>query len=83
MPAIANECQCVMEENDNNEPATMPKDTNDSPSCPICLSLFENNQLISTPDSCKHMFCVECLQEWSKVSVKLLSFLLFCFHIEK
>jgi PHD and RING finger domain-containing protein 1 len=36
-----------------------------SEKCPICLISF-SNQEIGTPESCDHMFCVECIQEWSK-----------------
>ncbi|VEN39205.1 unnamed protein product [Callosobruchus maculatus] len=33
--------------------------------CPICLLRFKNQE-VGTPESCDHMFCLECLQEWSK-----------------
>ncbi|XP_044258183.1 PHD and RING finger domain-containing protein 1 isoform X2 [Tribolium madens] len=36
-----------------------------SEKCPICLISF-TNQEIGTPESCDHMFCVDCIQEWSK-----------------
>lgn len=36
-----------------------------SEKCPICLISF-TNQEVGTPESCDHMFCVECIQEWSK-----------------
>ena len=35
--------------------------------CPICLSLMKN-QLLARPVECKHNFCLECIEEWSKVS---------------
>ena len=34
------------------------------PNCAICLGALENK---SFTDSCFHMFCFVCLQEWSKV----------------
>ncbi|CAH1991650.1 unnamed protein product [Acanthoscelides obtectus] len=36
-----------------------------SDKCPICLLRFKNQE-VGTPESCDHMFCLECLQEWSK-----------------
>jgi PHD and RING finger domain-containing protein 1 len=33
--------------------------------CPICLS-FMKNQLLARPIECKHEFCLECIEEWSK-----------------
>ncbi|EEZ99116.2 PHD and RING finger domain-containing protein 1 isoform X2 [Tribolium castaneum] len=36
-----------------------------SEKCPICLISF-TNQEIGTPESCDHLFCVDCIQEWSK-----------------
>ena len=38
-----------------------------SEKCPICLRSF-TTQEIGTPEACDHSFCVDCLQEWSKVS---------------
>ena len=34
--------------------------------CPICLCTFKNQES-AKPDVCDHKFCLECLQEWSKV----------------
>lgn len=39
------------------------------PNCPICLSTFDG--FISSPDVCQHKFCLDCLQEWSKVNLYL------------
>lgn len=36
--------------------------------CPICLCNFRNNTVIANPNVCEHVFCLDCLQEWSKVS---------------
>ena len=36
--------------------------------CPICLSLMKH-QLLARPVECKHNFCLECIEEWSKVSL--------------
>ncbi|XP_059145558.1 PHD and RING finger domain-containing protein 1-like isoform X1 [Physella acuta] len=35
--------------------------------CPICLNRLRN-QDFGTPESCDHCFCLECIQEWSKVT---------------
>ena len=35
--------------------------------CPICLMSLKG-QLLGTPDSCQHVFCLECIREWSNVS---------------
>lgn len=32
--------------------------------CPICLFIFSSQQ-IGTPDTCEHVFCSDCLAEWS------------------
>ncbi|CAF0943076.1 unnamed protein product [Brachionus calyciflorus] len=37
-----------------------------SQNCPICLCNFDFNSQLSSPDVCQHIFCLECLQEWSK-----------------
>lgn len=34
--------------------------------CPVCLNRFRD-QDVGTPEACDHMFCLECIQEWSKV----------------
>lgn len=41
-------------------------DNEQSEKCAICLSKF-TGQDIATPETCDHMFCLECLQEWAKV----------------
>ena len=38
--------------------------------CPICLNKFKD-QDIAIPSSCNHEFCLECLEEWSKVIIFL------------
>nr|CAB3265881.1 protein SCAF11 [Phallusia mammillata] len=35
------------------------------PSCPICLNDFAH-QHIGVPANCKHIFCVDCILEWTK-----------------
>jgi PHD and RING finger domain-containing protein 1 len=37
----------------------------DSEKCPICLVTFAEQE-IGTPEYCEHIFCVGCLEEWSK-----------------
>lgn len=38
-------------------------------SCPICLNGLALGQDIGTPDGCEqtHHFCLDCIEEWSKV----------------
>ncbi len=38
--------------------------------CPICLSSFKD-QNWAKPDVCEHKFCLECIEEWSSVSVSI------------
>lgn len=47
-----------------------PPSPNSVPTCYICLNEFEG-QDIGTPENCEriHFFCLECLEEWSKVSI--------------
>lgn len=47
--------------------AAIDSDSSDGQSdkCPICL-ISLRTQEIGTPEACDHMFCVECIQEWSK-----------------
>ncbi|XP_032222510.1 PHD and RING finger domain-containing protein 1 isoform X3 [Nematostella vectensis] len=48
----------------DNDDATM----SNSAQCPVCLmSLSE--QKLGTPNSCMHVFCLECILEWSKNAV--------------
>ncbi|XP_072495632.1 PHD and RING finger domain-containing protein 1 isoform X2 [Notamacropus eugenii] len=37
----------------------------DAESCPICLNVFRD-QVVGTPESCAHYFCLDCIVEWSK-----------------
>lgn len=45
-----------------------PLSPNSVPTCYICLNEFDG-QDVGSPDSCEniHFFCLECLEEWSKV----------------
>ena len=38
----------------------------DAERCAVCLSRFKG-QDVGTPESCDHVFCLECIQEWSRV----------------
>jgi len=33
--------------------------------CPICLIEF-TDQLVGQPENCQHLFCLDCIKEWSK-----------------
>lgn len=43
-----------------------PANEDEQAECPICLIEF-TDQIIGQPGSCKHLFCFECVKEWSKV----------------
>jgi len=51
-------------------PANYMSDSSDGQSekCPICLRNF-TTQEVGTPEACDHSFCVDCLQEWSRVFI--------------
>lgn len=38
----------------------------DTETCPICLDRLRD-QDVGTPESCDHVFCLDCIQEWAKV----------------
>lgn len=38
----------------------------DTETCPICLNRLRD-QDVGTPESCDHVFCLDCIQEWAKV----------------
>ena len=41
-------------------------DDEETVKCPICL-LKIKGQIIGLPEVCGHPFCLDCIQEWSKV----------------
>ena len=41
-------------------------DNEETVKCPICL-LKIKGQIIGLPEVCGHHFCLDCIQEWSKV----------------
>ncbi|XP_060525173.1 PHD and RING finger domain-containing protein 1 isoform X2 [Cylas formicarius] len=49
------------------EEKSLDSDSSDGQSekCPICLISFRNQE-VGVPENCEHMFCLECIQEWSK-----------------
>lgn len=49
----------------DSDSGSTSSDSANSERCPICLRTL-NTQLIGTPDSCEHVFCAECLTEWSQ-----------------
>ena len=58
------------EDDDNEENGVEEgesKENEDNDLCPICLGDFED-QMIGIPESCKHIFCADCIEEWTKVS---------------
>ncbi|KAJ8298593.1 hypothetical protein KUTeg_022653 [Tegillarca granosa] len=64
------------EEEDENEIteetaalAESDEDAEGCENCPICLCKLKY-QDIGTPESCDHCFCLECIQEWAKITVE-------------
>lgn len=51
-------------------------DSDDCNRCAICLFSFQEND-VGTPESCDHVFCLDCIQEWAKVSEACLWVLLW------
>jgi hypothetical protein len=52
---------------DSEDSHSSESSDNDKYRCPICLSSYKN-QSSGNPDVCEHKFCLECIEEWSKVS---------------
>ncbi|XP_055947253.1 uncharacterized protein LOC129980849 [Argiope bruennichi] len=48
-----------------NETSSDLNENDQAEKCAICLSKFLG-QDIATPETCDHVFCLECLQEWAK-----------------
>lgn len=46
--------------------AESESDDEDVETCRICLNKFRD-QDVGSPEACDHTFCLECIQEWSKV----------------
>ena len=71
-PKVKNEIkQDYSDDSDNDSLVSLVTDSSSQSSadkevCPICLCSFRNQQS-AKPDVCEHKFCLECLQEWSKV----------------
>uniref|UniRef100_A0A8C2WNQ4 RING-type domain-containing protein n=1 Tax=Cyclopterus lumpus TaxID=8103 RepID=A0A8C2WNQ4_CYCLU len=38
--------------------------------CYICLSPFEK-QIIASLENCQHVFCIDCILQWSQVIVRM------------
>ncbi|XP_030765010.1 PHD and RING finger domain-containing protein 1-like [Sitophilus oryzae] len=42
-------------------------DTENTNKCPVCLKAL-HNQVLAVPDTCSHhIFCLSCLEEWTKI----------------
>ena len=66
-----------VDENTNDTAAGETNEDIDN-SCPICLGEFDGQRL-GNPENCRHIFCLECIQEWTKVMISALH----CDIIEK
>ena len=49
------------------EAGASEEDDGSADRCPVCLCPFRG-QDVGTPESCDHTFCLDCIQEWAKVS---------------
>jgi hypothetical protein len=47
-----------------------PKFSRNYDVCPVCLCSLSSMKYYATPDACDHVYCVDCLEEWSKVRLK-------------
>lgn len=57
----------MKQEEEKTCPSTSNTSTDNYQNCPICLSTFDSD-LLASLDVCAHKFCLECIQEWSKVN---------------
>lgn len=62
------DCDADAQESEMATELKPPLSPNSTPTCYICLNEFEG-QDVGSPDSCQsiHFFCLECIEEWSKV----------------
>lgn len=51
---------------DSENSISSESSVDDKHRCPICLSSYRD-QNSGNPDVCEHRFCLECIEEWSKV----------------
>ncbi len=56
----------IHDEADDDNESTTSRLSNNIERCPICLNSFKDQET-GNPDKCQHTFCLECLEEWSKV----------------
>jgi PHD and RING finger domain-containing protein 1 len=49
-----------------NESSTKRQKGSSYDICPICLCPLSSFKTHATPDACDHVYCLECLEEWSK-----------------
>lgn len=54
-------------ESDTESVSSSISSTDERTRCPICLCSYKD-QNSAKPDVCEHRFCLECIEEWSKVS---------------
>lgn len=50
----------------------------DAEKCPICLNSF-CDQPVATPENCAHYFCLDCIEEWARVSAAVID-LNYAYH---
>ena len=55
----------------NDESSSSSSEDENSEHCPICL-LRLKLQPLGRPEHCKHLYCLSCITQWSKVEYYLL-----------
>ena len=64
--SVSNPANANKKAKDDSE-SEMSEGDDPAKSCPICLLRFKKSNPVAIPDGgCSHVFCVECLREWSK-----------------
>lgn len=48
----------------------MDEEAKESDKCSICLRPFLDKQAVASLESCQHAFCLECILQWSQVSMR-------------
>lgn len=62
---VSSQSSSSEESGDESEGVQSDMSDGQSEKCPICLNKFQG-QAMGTPESCDHIFCLECIQEWAK-----------------
>ena len=55
-------------DSDEDDDEEDPEENKENDLCPICLGEFQG-QMIGIPENCKHVFCADCIQEWTQSKI--------------